>query len=268
MTAEQPIITLLSDFGLNDPYLGAMRGVILSICPKARLVNLAHEITPHQILEGAVALEAAYHYFPAGTIHLAVVDPGVGTERRAIACQSGDWFFVAPDNGLLTSILQAHRNPKIVSLENPVYHLPKVSRTFAGRDIFAPAAAHLANAVPLKDFGPVIKDPVMLDLPRPLLREKAVEAHILYIDRFGNCITDLRETEFERWQREKGRRDIVVRAGEALIRGLSQAYGEAPAGKPLALFSSSGRLEIALNQGSAARLLRLSVGDAVKIVAV
>ncbi|NIM07218.1 MAG: hypothetical protein GTO55_11245 [Armatimonadetes bacterium] len=268
MAATNPIITLLSDFGVSDPYAGMIKGVILSIAPQARVVDLTNDIARHQILEGAVALEAAYRYFPKGTTHLAVVDPGVGTTRRAVACRASDWFFVAPDNGLLTFILQAHSDFQMVSLEDPAFRLPKVSRTFAGRDIFAPAAAHLANGVLLEAIGPPVTDPVMLEVPRPVLREGGIEAHILYIDRFGNCITDLREEEFESWHQGKGRRDIVMRAGESLIRGLSQSYNEAAEGNPLALFSSSQRLEIAMNQGNAARRLSLAAGDTIKLTLV
>ncbi|NIM04200.1 MAG: hypothetical protein GTN65_00950 [Armatimonadetes bacterium] len=268
MAATNPIITLLSDFGVSDPYAGMMKGVILSISPQARVVDLTNDIARHQILEGAVALEAAYRYFPKETIHLAVVDPGVGTARRAIACRAGEWFFVAPDNGLLTFILQDHSDFQMVSLEDPAFRLSRVSRTFAGRDIFAPAAAHLANEVSLETFGPPVTDPVMLEVPRPVLREDGIEAHILYIDRFGNGITDLREEEFESWHQGKGRRDIVTRAGESLIRGLSQSYSEAAEGNPLALFSSSQRLEIAINQGNAARRLSLAAGDTIRLTLV
>jgi len=274
MPPDNPIVTLLTDFGDSDPFVGIMKGVILSISPGAHLVDLTHQITPHSIVQAAVALEMTYSHFPPGTIHLAVVDPGVGTDRRALGCSAGKQFFLAPDNGLLTPILQTQPKFKIVSLEKSAYRLPKASRTFAGRDIFAPAAAHLANGLSLDSFGPQVSDPVLLNLPKPAFLEGCIEAHVLYIDRFGNCITDLREEEFESWRRQKGYSGAFVQAGSSPICGLSQSYGsagltagaEAQGQNPLAIFSSSGRLEIAVNQGNAAQQLGLDIGDMIKVM--
>jgi hypothetical protein len=268
MPSGNPIITLLSDFGDSDPYVGSMKGVILSICPQAQIVDLVHNIAAHQIVNGAVALETAYAFFPAGAIHLAVVDPGVGSERRSIAAQAGHWYFVAPDNGLLTLILKAHPDHKIVALEESAYHLPAVSRTFAGRDVFAPAAAYLGTGVPLEALGPPVFDPVLLDLPEPDFAEDCIAAHVIYVDHFGNCFCDLREVDFREWCQKRKPSGLLIGAGKVHLRKLSQSYSEVATGKPLAIFSSSGRLEVAVNQGSASEQLGLSVGHTVEISAV
>src|SRR5512136_1467430 len=163
-----PIITLTTDFGLKDGFVGAMKGVIWSICPAAQIADISHAITPQNVLEGAFALWRAYSFFPAGSVHVAVVDPGVGTRRRPMAAHLGGHYFVGPDNGLFTPIYEdAEKNGwplKIIQLTNEKYFLAQVSRTFHGRDIFGPAAAHLANGVPLSDFGPVINDPLRLSM--------------------------------------------------------------------------------------------------------
>jgi len=253
-----PVITLLTDFGLRDAYVGAMKGVILGINPKARIVDLTHEIEPQNVKQAAYLLKTAYHYFPAGSVHVAVVDPGVGTERRPIAARLGQWTFVAPDNGLLTYAIQREDGPRVVEIVNPRYMLPGVSGTFHGRDIFAPAAARLSLGAPLSDLGPEVPDPVLLP-PPPQPAGDVYPGSVIHVDRFGNCITDIEEAPFRRWATQA----VTMEAGGRTIRGLAAAYGEAAPGEAVALFGSSGHLEMAVTMGSAQLVLGLHIGSAV-----
>ena len=184
------LITLTTDFGLRDPFVGIMKGVVLSICPSARLVDLTHEIPPQDVLAGGLALEAAAPFFPAGTVHLAVVDPGVGTTRRAIAIRAGGFYLVGPDNGLFTFALDGD-GWTAVALTAPEYRLANVSRTFHGRDVFAPAAAYLASGVPLERLGPTVSDPERLRRPACRLEDGELVGEVLDADRFGNLRTSI-----------------------------------------------------------------------------
>ncbi len=223
-----------------------------------------HTISPQNILEGALVLGRAAPFFPAGTVHLAVIDPGVGTERRAIAARLGKTFFVGPDNGLCTPLLEdaeaAGEAVEFVKLENMRYWLPQVSRTFHGRDIFAPAAAHLATGVPLKKFGSAIQDPLRVSLPKPEKTASGWRAHVTRIDNFGNLATDLPGLEVV------GKEDIIIRIGSHELRGLVEFYGQRPEGGLVALVDGAGYLEIALVNGSAARLLGVLVGSSVEVI--
>src|SRR5712691_6438607 len=185
-----PLVTLTTDFGLRDPFVGIMKGVILSICPTARLVDLTHEVEPQDILGGCLTLEAAVPFFPAGTVHLVVVDPGVGSARRAIALRTGGGYLVGPDNGVLTPAFE-RSGWTAVALTAPEYRLPSVSRTFHGRDVFAPAAAYLAAGIPLERLGSTLTDPVRLPLPGCRLEGDALVGEVLAADRFGNLITSI-----------------------------------------------------------------------------
>ncbi len=196
-----PIITLLTDFGLGDAYVGIMKGVILSLSPDARLVDLSHEVPPQEVLSGAMVLQSAWRYFPPGTIHLAVVDPGVGSSRRALAAAGREQFFVGPDNGLFSLVFAEQAPLMVVSLENPQYFLAKVSATFHGRDIFAPVAAHLSLGVPLTAFGPALSDPVGLDFPAPEFGEEEVDGQIISCDHFGNLISNIPFMSLQSWLR-------------------------------------------------------------------
>src|SRR6266705_3250588 len=195
----RPVIALLTDFGSRDHYAGTMKGVALGICPDATLVDITHDVPPHDVLAGALELAAAYRYFPAGTIFLVVVDPGVGSTRRGIAAESGDFKFVAPDNGVLTAVLDEHAPKKIVELSERRYARPTVSRTFEGRDRFAPAAGWLAKGgIQLAAFGRAITDYHMVDLPRPLLDEDVLRGVVVRVDHFGNVVTNLDRRSCER----------------------------------------------------------------------
>jgi len=190
-----PILTLTTDFGLKDGFVGTLKGVIWGIYPEAQIADLSHAIAPQNVLEGAYALWRAYSFFPPGTVHVAVVDPGVGTQRRPLAMRAGMWYFVGPDNGLFTPVLaDAEKNGwpvEVVHLTNKDYWLPGVSHTFHGRDIFAPVAAHLAKGVPLIELGQPIHDPLRLAMPKPEKTPTGWHAHITVVDVFGNCATDL-----------------------------------------------------------------------------
>ena len=252
------IITLTTDFGLQDAFVGTMKGVILGIAPDARLVDLTHDVPPFDVRAGAYALYAAYRYFPAETIHLAVVDPGVGSARRAVAVRTSWGTFVAPDNGLLSLVLSRESVRQAVALENPAYRLPHVSHTFHGRDVFAPAAAHIARGVPLAEFGPTASDLVTFPASRPTRQDDALVGHVIYVDRFGNLVTDVTETDLPGSV-------VAVEAGGQRMAGLSAAYADVSPGQLLALIGSAGHLEIGVRGGHAACVLGLVVGDQVII---
>ncbi len=254
-----PTIGLLTDFGLQDPYVGAMKGAILSVCPEATLVDLGHEIPAHDITAGALALETVYGYFPAGTVFAAVVDPGVGSARRPIAIRAGSWVFVGPDNGLFTFVLDAHPTGEIRQVDNPLLRRHPLSPVFHGRDLFGPAAAHLARGFPFEDVGSVVTDPVRIAATQKKRTAEGWEGAVLRVDRFGNLTTSLREQDLAVLESRSGTQVEVLAAGQAL-RFVSR-YSEVGRGEPCALIGSSGRLEIAVNQGRADRLLELQPGD-------
>ncbi len=251
------LITLLTDFGARDVYAGVMKGVIATINPHARIIDLTHEVAAQDGAEAAWLLRTAYRFFPAGTVHVVVVDPGVGSSRRGIAAEAGEWWFVGPDNGVLSAALELP-GARAVELRNQAYWLAEVSRTFHGRDIFAPVAAHLSAGAPFDDLGPPVEDAVVLPAPLPSIDAATVTAHVVHVDRFGNAITDVDEATFRRWA---GDRPVFIDAGGRSIEGVRAAYAEAASGEPLALFGSSGHLEVAVRDGSAADALGLRRGD-------
>jgi S-adenosyl-L-methionine hydrolase (adenosine-forming) len=257
-----PLITLLTDFGLRDAYVGIMKGVILSLNPEVRLVDLSHELPPQDVLSGAFVLQSAWRYFPPGTIHLAVVDPGVGSRRRALAAVCREHFFVGPDNGLFSLVFAEQTPLTLVSLENPHYFLPEVSATFHGRDIFAPVAAHLSMGVPLTAFGPELFNPVELDFPAPEFGEKDVDGQIISCDHFGNLISNIPFQSLQVWLRG---RSASLRVNSHPIPHLANTYSDLPPGTLLALGGSHGYLEIACRQGSAAQVLDALPGARVKV---
>ncbi len=272
------VITLTTDFGTADGYVGVMKGVMLSIAPGVRLVDLSHEVPPQDVRRAAFVLYTAVPFFPPDTVHLAVVDPGVGTDRRAIAVQVPQGFLVGPDNGLFTYVLAEAEEWRAVELRDPAYRLPQVSGTFHGRDIFAPAAAHLARGVPMERLGPPVPDPVLLPLPRLEVREDRLEGEVLYIDRFGNVVTSIGRL---RWAGNGLVLDAafrraapplrlaaagaVVKVGGRTIHGVRRTYGEVAVGESLALVGSTGFLEIAVRQGDAARTLGVRPGDPITL---
>jgi S-adenosylmethionine hydrolase len=251
---RRAIITLTTDFGLRDPFAGIMKGVILGICPRVSLIDLTHEIRRHDILGAQLALEASHAFFPPATVHLAVVDPGVGGPRRAIAVRSGDTYYVGPDNGLFTFALEA--DWQAVSIESAQHRLSEVSSTFHGRDVFAPAAAHLASGVALDVLGPAIADPVRLPIPRSRREGGHVRGEVIGVDRFGNAVTSITRADLA-WL---GAGPVGVRIGDLLLAPVATAYSTASRGSPGAILGSQGRLEIFVRDGSAEALLGLTRG--------
>jgi len=255
------IISLLSDFGHKDPYVAEMKAVILSINPQARIVDITHEIEKFSIRMGAYVLASATPYFPPNTIHVAVVDPGVGTKRRPIIAETSRSLYVGPDNGLL--MLAAHKEhiKKVYHIDNPKYMLSKVSKTFHGRDIFAPAAAHLTEGNKPSDFGPAIQDYILPEFAKPHPRNGELLGEVLHIDDFGNIVSSISAEELEKMGFHKGASLLVRLGGKTLTIRFCSAYGEVPAGTPLALIGSSNFLEVAVNQESASRIFKAKVGD-------
>ena len=253
----RPTVALLTDFGTRDHYAGTLKGVVLSVCPDAALVDIGHEIPPHDVLAGALELAACYRYFPHGTIFLVVVDPGVGSSRRGIAADTGDYKFVAPDNGVLSAVFLESPPKKVVELTERKYARPTVSHTFEGRDRFAPAAGHLAKGVALVSLGKSVSNCITIDLPRPAVTAAALTGEVVRIDRFGNLITNIDRRTFEQFA---GGRSIAVTLGGADIPRLVATYADAPAGELCALFGSTDHLEVAINAGDARATLGLARG--------
>ncbi len=266
---ERPrIITLTTDFGTSDTYVGIMKGVILSINPKAQIVDLTHAIPPQDIYEAAFSIYAARDYFPKGTIHIIVVDPGVGSDRQAIVSHIDNAFFVCPDNGVLSYLLHSAESAGAhpidsVAIQNAAYYLPEVSNTFHGRDIFAPVAAHLSLGVPLGDIGPPVKTLVRLSIPKIDTSGDTLIGQIIKIDRFGNLITNISKGTFEAFLNDDV--NYEIRAGNASLNRLNSAYADAEIGEPLAIMGSLARLEIAVNGGNAEKQLGLKRGETVVI---
>jgi S-adenosylmethionine hydrolase len=258
----RPVIALLSDFGTRDHYAGTMKGVMLAICPEATLVDITHEVAAHDVMEGALQLAAAARYFPAGTIFLAVVDPGVGSSRRGIAAEAGDYRFVAPDNGVLTAVLREWAPKKIVELTDRRYARPTVSRTFEGRDRFAPAAGWLAKGIQLTALGRPAPDYYRLDIPVPQTNESTISGVVLRIDRFGNLVTNIDRRTFEAVARSG---TMQVRAGGHAVGRLVATYADIQPGEICALFGSTEHLELAANAESAAERLQLTRGALVDV---
>ena len=265
-----PIITLTTDFGLKDGNIGVMKGVIWGICPQAQIADLSHTIQPQNVPEAALILFRSAPYFPKDTIHVVVVDPGVGTARRPIAARIGGQYFVCPDNGVLTPLLERAEEQgqtvEIVHLDKSKYWLPEVSHVFHGRDVFAPIAAHLASGVPLHALGTPIHDPVKLALPKPQRTENGWRGEIIHIDHFGNVASNIR---VEHLGEDVNRRDrIIVRVNGAEIHGLVNTFGERPEGELIALLGSTGNLIVSVVNGSATQALGTRVGDEVYAIIV
>lgn len=262
------VITLTTDFGAGGWFAAAMKGVIAGIAPDARVVDVTHEIAGQDILAGAFVLAQCFRNFPRDTVHVAVVDPGVGSPRRAIAVKSQDYFFLAPDNGVLTLALAAvdDRAPlQIRSIENERLFNRPVSRTFHGRDIFAPVAAHLAAGVPFQEVGPVMESIARLEIAGPKVVKKSIEGRVMFVDRFGNLITNIAARHLEQLAGEPKSFHIGSR-WNGVIRKFGRFYAEVPAGKPIALIGSSNFIELCVNGGSAQKKFGAKVGDKVTVL--
>jgi S-adenosylmethionine hydrolase len=249
-----PIITLTTDFGRSDYYIGAMKGVILKIAPTATIVDLSHEIGAQDIAEGAFVLHHAAREFPSGSLHCAVVDPGVGTTRRALAFTSDNQAWIGPDNGLLSFALLRATGP-IYQITNFLLSSGRSSHTFHGRDLFAPTAAHLACGFPLAEVGPTIADPVCLPISTPHIRSNVLHGQIIHIDHFGNLVSNISIEDLTPFAAP------LIRTGSASpLKSISKAYGDVDPGRPLALIGSADLLEISVHGGSAAEFFQLDRG--------
>jgi S-adenosylmethionine hydrolase len=252
---------LTTDFGTEDWFVGAMKGVILGLAPKATVVDITHDIPAGDIRSGAFALAAACRCFPKGTIHVAVIDPGVGSRRNAIAVRMRNQIFVGPDNGVLSLALAGEEIVAAHRLENEKYFRLPVSRTFHGRDVFAPVAAHLSRGVALARMGPKVGEFVKLGLPAARVTKNGIHGEIIYLDRFGNAFTNITAELLPQAGQPVAR---VLRKGKRLCR-VAEFYQAVSAGQPVAVIGSSGHLEIAVNGGNAASKLRLRIGDAIDL---
>ena len=258
----RPILALLTDFGSRDHYAGTMKGVALGICPDATIVDITHEVPPHDVLAGALELAASWKYFPAGTIFIVVVDPGVGSSRRGLAVDTGDYRFVAPDNGVLTAVLRETPAKKIVELTERRYARPTVSRTFEGRDRFAPAAAWLAKGIQLSALGRPVSQIQQLEIPVPAVGDDEIRGTVLRVDRFGNLVTNIDRKAVEKFGQGS---TLTIDAGGHRVDRLVATYAELPAGGVGALYGSTDHLEIAAPSGSAAQVLSLDRGAGVVV---
>ncbi len=256
-------VSLVTDFGLCDNFVGVMKAVILKINPRTQIVDLCHEVFPQDILAAAFLLSSAYAYFPRGTVHLVVVDPGVGSKRKGIIVKTKDYFFVAPDNGVLSLVLQKESPLKIVEIINFRYFLRPVCSSFHGRDIFAPVAAHLSYGESIDNFGKSLTSYHKLEFPKIKISADTLAGEIIYIDRFGNLVSNIEKKDFFNIVKNN-KYKIFVR--NKTINRLSEGYGDSAPLKPLALFDSFGFLEIAVNSHSAEKILNVNKGAAIKIV--
>ena len=251
-----PLITLTTDFGLSDHYVGTMKGVILSICPRARIVDISHGVGAYEIAEAAFTVTQAYRYFPRGAVHVVVVDPGVGTSRRPILAQAAGQYFIAPDNGVL-SMIYAREKHRVRAISSVRYFLRPVSNTFHGRDIFAPVAARLAGGVPAARFGNLIADYVRLDFDKPARTGHGVwTGSVLKVDRFGNLVTNFSVADFL----DLDKRAFQMAVGPQRIDAFARNYAERGPGEAFLIPGSAGYYEISVSQSSAAKLLSCAAG--------
>jgi len=258
------LITLTTDFGYADPYVGIMKGVICRIDPHARIVDLSHGVPAQNIMAGALLLRHSLQYFPRGTIHIAVVDPGVGSARRPLLVEADGNYFIGPDNGVLSLAIERRRPTRIIHLSNPNYYLRPASMTFHGRDIFAPVAGYLSLGIAPEAFGETINDCVELHWPTILRTETTIEGEIVYIDGFGNLFTNIRAEDLEKLSG----RPLRITVRDLSILGLAGHYAAVEPGKYVALINSWGLLEIAIYKGSAQRRSGAILGDKVEVALV
>jgi S-adenosylmethionine hydrolase len=259
---KRPVITLLTDFGTKDHYVASMKGVILNINPECHLVDITHRVNPQDIKEGAFILANAYSYFPKGTVHLCVVDPGVGGSRKPILLVTQNYFFVGPDNGLFALVAQREKIKEVVVLSKRKYFLSKISSTFHGRDLFAPVAAHLSLGVKPNAFGNKMSSLKEIGFPKPVVKDGRLFGEILHIDAFGNVISNIDEAGLSRFVQGC---PCVIRAGRKSIPGVREGYWEGKKGEPIALLGSGGFLEISVREGSAQKILKVKKGDPIWI---
>ncbi len=257
------IISIITDFGERDGWVGTMKGVILRINPNAKIVDISHQVTPGDILEASLILQASFPFFPQGTIHLCVVDPGVGSKRRAIVVATPRYTFVGPDNGLFTPIYQRENYQALEITNQDLFYSPLPSQTFHGRDIFAPVAAHLSLGLAVEKVGPQTEDLVMVEFPSPLVSSREIKGEVIHIDRFGNLTTNITKELFEKNVQNN---PFELRIGKRVLKSLSLSYADGPKGELLAIWGSWGYLELSVNQGSAQKLLSATKGTKLTIM--
>ena len=263
------IITLLTDFGTEDAYVGMMKGVILSIYSQAIIIDITHHIDPQDVIQAAYIIKSCYRYFPEGTVHLLVVDPGVGSDRKIVALEMRGQIFLAPDNGVLTLLMDQGETDAVVSVENTRYFLEPVSRTFHGRDIFAPVGAHLSRGLDIKTLGPSLdqENLVHLKILTPYISDdNRLVGTVVWFDRFGNCISNIDAALVKQMDKSGSGKMLEIKIGEHTIKGISLSYAETEPQSPLAIIGGLGYLEIALNKGNAKHALGIEKGETVTLI--
>ncbi len=265
MASAISVITLLTDFGDQDYFVGSMKGVILGINPQARIVDLSHHVPAHRIEAAAYVLKASYGYFPDGTVHVAVVDPGVGSSRRALLVSTTRYHFVAPDNGLLSYIIQDELGVEVRQIENKQYRLDSEGATFDGRDLFAPAAAWLTKGQHPGSYGRLIQDYVRLPIAEPSVEAKTLTGQIIYVDHFGNLISNIAKLHLRELQGTTRKSTFSLRIAGLTMDGLKASYSGGEKSAPSALINSNGQVEVFVKEGSAAELLKCGIGEKVEM---
>ncbi len=260
---SNPIITLTTDYGTNDHLVGTLKGVILKINPDVTIVDITHHVAPYDLLDGALAIGLAYRYFPSKTVHLVVVDPGVGTERRPLLVSGDQHFFVGPDNGVLSMVYEHEQRLAVRHVTAEHYFMQPLSKTFHGRDIFAPVAAWLTKAWQSQSFGEEIQDYVRFSLPKPKTTDGILKGVVLRVDVFGNLITNLTITDLPEAMLKNG--SLKMQVGQKNVQHFSETFAKGQAGQPIAILGSSGFIEIAVNRGNAARVLGVTRGAEVTV---
>ncbi|MBI3593513.1 MAG: SAM-dependent chlorinase/fluorinase [Nitrospirae bacterium] len=257
----KPVITLTTDFGHQDHFVGSVKGVILQINPEIKIVDISHDVPPFSIIKGAFIIASAFRYFPKGSIHVVVVDPGVGSSRKPLLVVSRSGFFLAPDNGILSYIFEEDGPCQIYEITEKKFFLPSVGQTFHGRDIFAPVAAWLSTEMESGSFGKLIENPVKLPIQKPMIEKNQVTGQIVYIDHYGNLVTNIKSADLSGIQLNSSQ----LMLGSTTLTSGKTYYGEAAEGESSFVINSSGYLEIFQNKGNAALTLRSSLLDIVKI---
>jgi S-adenosylmethionine hydrolase len=262
------IITLLTDFGSEDAYVGVMKGVILSVNSSAKIIDISHAVDPQDLIEAAYLIKSCYRYFPEHTVHIVVVDPGVGSDRAIVALEMMGHVFLAPNNGVLTLLMDEGEIDAVVRVENTHYFLNSISQTFHGRDIFAPVGAHLSKGIDINNLGATLdpQDFVSLDIPKPHISNRdELIGTIVSIDRFGNCISNIDGDCLKKFAGKNTEKGFEIKTGKNIITSLSQRYADVEPESSLAIFGSFGYLELALNCGNASRRLKIKKGDAITL---
>jgi S-adenosylmethionine hydrolase len=265
MPEARSVITLLTDFGARDYFVASMKGVILNINPHAQIVDLSHEVAPHDIAGGAYLLKSCYRYFPDGTVHVAVVDPGVGSSRRPLLISTSRFFFIGPDNGLFTYVCDEESGVEVRHIQNRQYRLDAEGVTFDGRDLFSPAAAWLTKGQAVGSFGPLVKTYERLPTTPPGWENHVMAGQIVYIDRFGNLISNLTQFQLTELRGVTKRSSPYIRLAGKTIEGLVNSYSDGAPGVPQALINSNGQLEVFVREGNAADVLSVTRGARIEL---